>query len=120
MIGPLQVHSPLSRGVFAVTVLVSLAVLFAPAGDVPTVPPGVDKLVHLVLFGALAFSGRWAGLPRAPLAALLVLYAAVSELVQGLPVLDRSASVADWVADVAGVLLGLLLWGVLERRLTAR
>ncbi|WP_448627416.1 VanZ family protein [Geodermatophilus sp. URMC 64] len=120
MTGPLQVHSPLSRGVFAVTVLVSLAVLFAPAADVPTAPPGVDKLVHVVLFGALAFTGRWAGLPRAPLAGLLVLYAAVSEVLQGLPLLDRSPSVGDWVADVAGVLLGLLLWGVLEQRRAAR
>jgi VanZ family protein len=118
--GALQTHGAFSRGVFAVTVLVSLAVLFAPAGDVPTAPPGVDKLVHLLLFAALAVSGRWAGLPRAPLAGLLVLYAAVSEVLQGLPALGRSASVADWVADVAGVLLGLLLWGLLSRRETVR
>ena len=31
----LQAHGPLSRGAFAVAVLVSLAVLFAPAGEVP-------------------------------------------------------------------------------------
>ncbi|MGY1617594.1 VanZ family protein [Geodermatophilus sp. SYSU D00691] len=113
-------HGALARLVFAVAVLVSLAVLFAPSGDVPSAPPGVDKVIHLVLFGVLAFTGRWAGLPRAPLAGLLVLYAAASELLQALPVVARSSSVADWVADVAGVLLGLLLWGVLARRLAAR
>ncbi|MGK5115561.1 MULTISPECIES: VanZ family protein [unclassified Geodermatophilus] len=115
--GPaLAVHGALSRGVFAVAVLVSLAVLFAPADDVPAAPPGVDKVVHLVLFAVLAASGRWAGIRARVLAALLLLYAAVSEVVQGLTPLERSASVADWVADAVGVLAGLLAWAGLERR----
>ena len=69
----LAVHGALSRGVFAVAVLVSLAVLFAPADDVPASPPGVDKLVNLLLFAALAFSGRWAGVRAGVLDGLLVL-----------------------------------------------
>jgi hypothetical protein len=112
----LAVHGALSRGVFAVVVLVSLAVLFAPADDVPSAPPGVDKLVHLLLFAALAGSGRWAGAPAGVLGVLLVAYAAVSELVQGVSALERSASVADWVADVVGVLAGLLAWAWAARR----
>ena len=104
------VHGALSRGVFAVVVLVSLAVLFAPADDVPSSPPGVDKLVHLLLFAALAASGRWAGARAGVLAGVLVLYAAVSEVVQVVSALGRSASVADWIADAAGVLAGLLAW----------
>jgi hypothetical protein len=68
----LQAHGPLSRGAFAVAVLVSLAVLFAPADEVPFAPPGVDKIVHGALFAALA--------------------------------------------DVVGVLLGLALWELLDRR----
>jgi membrane associated rhomboid family serine protease len=114
----LQVHGALSRGVFAVAVLVSLAVLFTPADDVPLAPQGVDNLVHAGLFAALALSGRWAGIRRGALAALLVLYAAVSEVLQGLTPLDRSASVVDWLADVAGMLLGLLIWDVVARRKT--
>jgi VanZ family protein len=47
---------------------------------------------------------------------LLVLYAAVSEVLQGLTPLDRSASVLDWLADVAGLLLGLSLWRAVARR----
>ncbi|MGR6965531.1 VanZ family protein [Geodermatophilus sp. URMC 61] len=112
----LAVHGTLSRGVFAVVVLVSLAVLFAPADDVPSSPPGVDKLVHLLLFAALAGSGRWAGARAGVLAVLLVVYAAVSEVVQGLSALERSASVVDWVADVVGVLAGLLAWAWFGRR----
>ncbi|MGY1642342.1 VanZ family protein [Geodermatophilus sp. SYSU D00703] len=112
----LAVHGALSRGAFAVTVLVSLAVLFAPADDVPLVPPGVDKLVHLMLFAALALTGRWAGVRAGALTVGLLLYAAASEVVQGLSPLERSASVADWLADAAGVLLGVLLWARQARR----
>jgi hypothetical protein len=117
--GPLQVHGALARGAFAVTVLVSLAVLFAPA-DVPSAPPGVDKLVHCSLFAALALTGRWAGMTRGVLAGVLVLYAAASELFQGIPVLQRDPSVGDWVADVVGILVGLLLWDLLARCRAAR
>ncbi|SNS07549.1 hypothetical protein SAMN06893096_101716 [Geodermatophilus pulveris] len=114
----LAVHGALARGVFAVAVLVSLAVLFAPADDVPSAPPGVDTLVHLLLFAALAASGRWAGARAGTLAWLLVGYAAVSEVVQGVSALGRSASVADWAADVVGVLTGLLAWTWAGRRRT--
>jgi hypothetical protein len=112
----LAVHGALARGVFAVVVLVSLAVLFAPASDVPSAPVGVDKVVHLGVFAALGASGRWAGVGARALAVLLLGYAAVSEVVQGLPVLDRSMSLADWVADAIGVLLGLALWELAARR----
>jgi hypothetical protein len=104
----LEEHGALARGAFAVVVLLSLAVLFAPASDVPGSPPGVDKLVHASLFAALALSGRWAGVGRAALAGGLVAYAALSEVVQG--AIGRDAAVGDLVADVAGLLLGLFAW----------
>jgi len=112
----LQVRGALARGAFAVTVLVSLVVLFAPGSDVPTAPPGVDKAVHAVLFAALAVSGRWAGLPRTALIWLLLGYGAVSEVVQGLAPLARSGSPADWLADAAGVLIGTVVWELAARR----
>jgi hypothetical protein len=108
-----------ARGAFAVAVLVSLVVLFTPASGVPAAPPGVDKVVHGVLFAVLAVSGRWAGVRRAPLVCLLVAYGAGSEVVQGVTPLARSATVADWLADVAGVLAGSLLWELAARRRTA-
>ncbi len=114
----LDVHGPLSRGAFAVAVLVSLAVLFAPADDVPFAPAGVDKIVHASLFAALALTGRWAGLSRAVLAPVLVLYAAASEVLQGM--IGRDAAVGDWVADVVGLLLGLLVWHWIGRRAARR
>jgi hypothetical protein len=108
--GPFRVHGALARGAFAVAVLVSLAVLFAPPSDVPSSPPGVDKVVHFSLFAVLAVTGRWAGAVPGVLAGLLVAYAAGSELLQGTELIDRDASVGDLVADSAGVVGGLLLW----------
>ena len=110
MTGPFREHGALARGAFAVAVLVSLAVLFAPPSDVPSSPAGVDKVVHFSLFAVLAFTGRWAGVGQSVLAGLLVLYAAGSELLQGTPLVDRDASIGDLVADSAGVVAGLLLW----------
>jgi len=110
----LHVHGPLSRGAFAVAVLVSLAVLFAPPSEVPLAPPGVDKLVHGLLFTVLALTGRWAGVGRVVLTSGLVLYAALSEVLQGL--IGRDATVGDWVADVVGLLLGLLVSQWISRR----
>ena len=111
----LAVHGALARGAFAVAVLVSLAVLFAPAGEVPSAPPGVDKLVHLMVFLALAVTGRWAGIGAGALGGLLVVYAATSELIQGFSPLQRSGSVADWLADALGIALGLSAWTLGER-----
>jgi VanZ family protein len=120
MTGPLVRHGTLSRGVFAVVVLISLAVLFAPGQDVPPAPHGVDKLVHSGLFLALALSGSWAGVRRGVLVGLLLLYAAGSELIQAIPALQRDATLGDWLADAVGVLLGLLVWAVLASRLDGR
>jgi VanZ family protein len=111
----LRTRSPLARAVFAAAIGVSLVVLFTPASGVPTAPPGVDKLVHATLFAALAVSGRWAGLGAVRLAVALAVYAAGSELIQGLTPLNRSMSLADWVADAAGILLGLALWDRITR-----
>ena len=110
----LRVHGALSRGAFALAVLVSLVVLFVPSSDVPYSPPGVDKIVHASLFAALALTGRWAGMAQVALASVLVLYAAASEVIQGL--IGRDAAVGDLLADVVGVFLGLLLWHWLSRR----
>jgi hypothetical protein len=116
MVSPvLAVHGALSRGVLAVTVLVSLAVLFAPGDDVPSSPPGVDKVVHLLLFAALAVAGRWAGMRAGTLATVLVAYALGSEVVQAVAPLQRSGSLADGFADLVGVALGLLVWAGISR-----
>jgi VanZ family protein len=106
----------LGRLAFGAVLLLSLVVLFAPGSDVPPAPHGVDKLVHAGLFAGLAVTGRWAGLPVRPLLAALAAYAAASEVVQAVAPLGRDGSVWDWLADLAGILLGLLLWDRISRR----
>ena len=101
---------PPGQPAFAGAVVVSLVVLFVPAGEVPGALPGVDTIVHIALFASLAATGRWAGLRAAVLGAALVAYGGISELLQGLAVIGRTTSVADWGADVVGVLLGLAVW----------
>jgi hypothetical protein len=66
----------LTQGPLTVVVLLSLVVLFAPGSATPTLYPGLDKLVHLGLFAALALTGRWARVPLARLAGGLVAYPA--------------------------------------------
>jgi VanZ family protein len=115
MTSRLSQHGALARGALAVVVLVSLAVLFAPASDVPSAPPGVDKVVHLSLFLALGLTARWAGVGRQVAAVSLVLYAVVSELLQGTDLVGRDTELLDGVADAVGVLAGLALWELLGR-----
>ncbi len=98
-----------TAGPFAAVVVASLFVLFNPASATPTVWPGLDKLVHLTLFAALALTGRRAGLPPVGLAAGLVGYAGASEVLQGLLPIGRDADPLDAVVDVVGVAAGLLI-----------
>lgn len=115
-----RVSGTLARGCFGLALLASAAILFAPGSDVPPSPPGVDKLVHGSLFAVLALTGVWAGIRSRWFGFALVTYAGVSELIQMLPGLQRDGSFGDFAADVAGVLLGFLLWFALLRILARR
>lgn len=108
------------RWAFGLVAAVSLVILFAPRSGVPTAPLGVDKLVHLLLFAGLAGTAVLAGARRRWLVPALLAYAVVSELIQSSPLLDRSGSAVDALADALGVLLGLLAAGWLWRRSTSR
>ena len=94
-----------------ILVLTSIPVPSTPVDDVL----GLDKLVHLVLYGVLgALAARAARTPsraRLPLLAALgavILFAAADEWHQAL-VPGRSADPLDWVADAVGALAGTAL-----------
>ena len=96
-----------------------------PNPDVPNVPGG-DKVAHTIMYGvltllvahALSGSRRLLGAAAATVP-LVALIAAVDEWHQ-LFIPGRSASVADWLADMAGAGLALLVCGaVLVRRESA-
>jgi len=108
------VSDRLPRGVFALSLGVSLAMFLTPGGEVSANAPN-DKLVHLLTFATLAITGRWAGVTPLRLGVGLVLYAALTEVLQSLLPIDRRGDVRDLAADVAGVLLGLFLSRVARR-----
>lgn len=108
----------LRRLAWTATVAVGLLlVLPMPAGAEAVAPPGSDKLVHVLLFGALAVLWRWALAARSPRSALAIgaavwLYGGALELVQAL-IPYRSCEWGDFLADGLGAGLGLALaWGV--------
>jgi hypothetical protein len=82
---------------------------------------GADKWVHVGLFTILGLSLAW-GKGRTESGASLLLflflgmgYGALDEWHQSF-VLGRDASVGDWVADSAGVILGLVLFSRFSSR----
>ncbi len=81
-------------------------------------PAGSDKLYHVLAFGVLAFPlttirPRWSPW----LFILFSAYGAVIELIQ--PYVGRSREVADLVADMAGVVCGMVLGLCASRALKA-
>ncbi|WP_243793438.1 VanZ family protein [Saccharopolyspora gloriosae] len=97
---------------FGVICAISLIILFTPDSGVPSAPPGTDKVVHFVLFAALAGGGIAARIPLLPLAAGLVGYAALSEVLQAVLPLGRSGNVQDALVDVLGAVAALLVIAV--------
>jgi len=101
----------------ALTLTLTIAMLWPLEGP-PPAPEGTDKLVHFIAFAALAFplarTGRMGLLPVFIGASA---FGGVIELIQ--PSFNRSADVNDWIADVAGVVLGIGC-GLLYRRIRKR
>jgi VanZ family protein len=99
-----------------------------PKAKLPGRIPKEDKLVHFVAFGLLAFllwrcaesfgrklSGRFVWMAFGGLG----IYAAADEYLQGLPGINRSVSLLDWLADLAGIAAVLIAFEV-RRRLAAQ
>jgi VanZ family protein len=97
------------RTPFAVVVLLSLWMLFSPGSTVPSGPPYSDKVVHALLFAALALTGLRAGLRVPLLLAGLAVYAGGSEVLQSTLPIHRDGDVADAVVDLVGVAIGALV-----------
>ena len=95
-------------GAFTGMSVLSLVVLFTPASGVPGGFEVNDKVVHFVLFAALAVTGRMAAIAPLPLLLGLLGYAGVSEVLQSVLPLNRDGDLLDVLADGLGVLTGLL------------
>ena len=98
----------------------SLVMLFSPGSAVPSGPPNSDKLVHALLFAALALAARYAGLGWRSAAAALLAYAAASEVLQAILPIHRGGSLSDFAADAAGVGAGLIAFAAIARARATR
>lgn len=93
----------------AAAVIVVIASIPGPSGA-PSLF-GWDKLDHLSAFAALALLARagWPGARRWMTAAGLFAYGVGIEVVQGSPLVNRTASVSDLGANIVGIVIGLAL-----------
>lgn len=97
----------------AITILALLPGLAAPPRLL-----GTDKIEHAAAFlvlTLLAASG-WRGLPLWFISLAMITHGLLIELIQGSPVLQRTQSFADVVADAAGIALALVLVALLSLR----
>lgn len=94
----------------AVAVVVQLVVLYLPGEQVPEAGfavPGLDKAIHVAVFALPVFLAVWRG--RSAWWALpFAVHAPVSELVQHAWVPLRTGDPVDVVADLVGVVLGVV------------
>ena len=96
------------------TTVLTVAMLW-PINQPPPAPDGSDKVVHLIAFAALAFPlARTGRFGLIPIFIAISAYGGIIEVLQ--PSFGRSADVKDWIADIAGVALGMM-FGLFYRRL---
>lgn len=95
------------RLLFGVACAGQLFVLYWPGSPGPGLFPYSDKLVHLGVFGLVAFLGRWVGIRPSVIGGILVAHAVVSEVIQATLLPARSGDPVDALADIVGVGLGL-------------
>ena len=97
-----------------VTALLTVALLWPITKPLPA-PNGTDKLVHLIAFAALAFPlARTGRIGLIPVFVGASTFGGLIEVIQ--PSFGRSADMQDWIADIAGVGLGIVL-ALLYRKL---
>ena len=96
------------------TAVLTVAMLW-PIDQPPPAPDGTDKVVHLITFAALAFPlARTGRVGLIPVFVGASAFGGIIELIQ--PSFGRSADMQDWIADIAGVALGIVM-ALLYRRL---
>ena len=96
-------------------VIVHVSVLYWPRPVSVGSGLSLDKLVHVIVFAVpVVLVALWRG--RVWLvAAVFGAHAIVSELVQSLVLPNRHGDLGDGLADLVGVMLGILVWRVLTR-----
>ena len=121
-----QASFAISFVVLAVYWTLCFALTHLPLSSLPGVKrsliPYQDKVAHLVLYGGLALLlawvvsmvWRWNLFARVAVFVSIATYGMLDEWLQSF-VPSRTMDVADWVADLAGLSLGLLCFELLGR-----
>jgi VanZ family protein len=106
----------IAKPLFWAASLFAYVAAIMPANEAPKIAQS-DKIEHMIAFCTLAFLGRLAfrATPAVKLALWLALFGAVIEFTQMIPALHRDGNVADWVADCAAIVMGLLIGTPLVR-----
>ena len=125
---PLLARTTLWRRLFWLYFAVLTVFLLWPKLTVPAVVPRPDLIVHGLAFGLFALLlCLWnpTGTPRPFMNALSAFtlgaaYGGLTELLQSIPILKRSAAWDDWAADVFGVCCGLAAYTLARRLAKAR
>ena len=96
-----------------VTLTLTVAMLW-PLEAPPPAPDGSDKIIHLIAFAALSFPlARTGRIGLIPVFVGASAFGGLIELIQ--PTFNRSAEMNDWVADIMGVVVGIIC-GLIYRR----
>jgi VanZ family protein len=108
-----------------------LALTLSPAPDLPKVSwlniPYFDKIVHVVLFGVLYYllmrglmkqkgsADSYSQVVR-QVVITVILYGALTEVLQIFLPTGRDGNVADWLADCIGAGISYLVYGRMQRQ----
>ena len=90
-----------------VTTVLTVAMLW-PINQPPPASEGSDKLLHLIAFVALTFPlARTGRIGLLPIFVGASTFGGIIEVIQ--PSFGRSADMQDWISDIVGVGLGIVL-----------
>lgn len=95
--------------------VVALVMLLSPASATPSGPEHADKVVHALLFAALAVASRYARMTPQITVLWLAAFGAITEILQGVLPIGRQGSLWDLFADVVGVAIGLTAQSAIMR-----
>lgn len=106
------VNRSVRAAVAATALALQIAVLYVPrAPGVAVDGLPLDKFVHVAVFALPTYALIRLGWSRATVGVLMVGQAVASELTQHVMLSQRSGDPADVLADLVGVLLGVVLAG---------
>lgn len=106
------------RILFAVAIFAITDLALQPGHEMPASMLGSDKLEHFAAFAVLAVLARiaWPGLTHLFSVPALMLYGLGIEIAQATLTTGRTASMADFAADVLGIASGMLAAWLLRSR----